>query len=166
MYNVICYTDGGCAPNPGIGGWGVKLMCPEINLSKELFGGCTLSTNNRMELTAAIKALESLNPSKISSVTLHTDSKYVTDAFNQKWIDGWVRSNWKNGTLLNLDLWQTLYSLTRQYTVTFVWVKGHNGDLNNEIVDKLCANGRASAIYPDAGYQPPKKTDQQTALAL
>lgn len=171
MHDVICYTDGGCAPtNPGIGGWGIIMTCPDLGIRKDMSGGVTLTTNNRMELTAAIKALESVNANRVSSITICTDSKYVTEAFNQRWIYGWVNSNWKNGNLLNLDLWQHLYTLTQKLmqtvTIKFVWVKGHNGHEMNEAVDKLCAVGRASATESDPGYNPPKKQPNQTELAL
>ena len=129
------YTDGACRGNPGPGGWGSVLAYGRYE--KELSGGERETTNNRMELTAAIEGLSALKePCK---VTLYSDSKYLVDAFLQDWVEGWRAKGWRRGReeLKNPDLWEKLYNLTRTHDVTFVWVKGHAGHNYNERCDKL-----------------------------
>ena len=136
MKEVEIYTDGACRGNPGRGGWGAILVYGKHERS--LSGGEPSTTNNRMELMAAISGLEALKePCK---VTLYSDSKYLTDAFNQNWIDTWLRKNWKtagNSPVKNVDLWQRLLNAKELHNVTFVWVKGHDGHPENERCDKL-----------------------------
>ena len=133
---VSIYTDGACSGNPGPGGWGAILRCD--GKEKELSGGEKETTNNRMELTAVIMALKALKyPCK---VTVTTDSKYVCDAINQKWVFGWRDNGWRKKDkkpALNPDLWQALLGLLEIHDVEFLWVKGHNDHPENERCDKL-----------------------------
>ncbi len=135
MKEVSIYTDGACRGNPGAGGYGVVLVYGKYE--RELSGGERDTTNNRMELMAAIKGLEALRES--CSVTLYSDSKYLVDAFDKEWVVSWERAGWRRGReeLKNPDLWQRLVELTRMHEVKFVWVKGHNGHDYNERCDKL-----------------------------
>lgn len=131
MKEVNLYTDGACRGNPGRGGWGAILVYGKYE--KEMSGGERETTNNRMELMAAIEGLAALRePCK---VTLYSDSKYLTDAFLLEWIVSWERSGFAK--VKNPDLWQRLLPLTRTHEVTFVWVKGHNGHPYNERCDAL-----------------------------
>lgn len=143
MKEVQLYTDGACRGNPGRGGWGAILVYGKYE--KELSGGEVETTNNRMELMAAIAGLEALKES--CSVTLYSDSKYLVDAFLLGWVEAWREKGWTRGKdeLKNPDLWERLYDLTKKHTVTFVWVKGHNGHDYNERCDAL-ATGFADAL--------------------
>lgn len=140
--HVDIYTDGAARGNPdGPGGYGTVLVCRDGSNKehiKELSEGFIKTTNNRMELLAAIVGLEELRfPCE---VTLTSDSKYLTDAFNQKWIDGWQKNGWKNGKkepVKNKDLWERLLKAMEGHRVEFVWVKGHNGHPMNERCDEL-----------------------------
>ena len=136
MKTIEIFTDGACSGNPGPGGWAAILRFNGIE--KELSGGEKDTTNNRMELTAVIKALEALRYP--CNVKLTTDSKYVCDAINQKWVYGWRDNNWRKKNkkpALNPDLWQQLQSLLEKHNVEFIWVKGHNDHPENERCDKL-----------------------------
>ena len=140
---VDVYTDGACKGNPGPGGWGVLLRWN--GHEKELFGGEPHTTNNRMELRAVIEALAALK--RDSSVRLHTDSKYVLDGITT-WIHNWKKRGWKTADkkpVKNVDLWQQLDALARQYTITWVWVKGHAGHDGNERADALANRGVVAA---------------------
>ena len=130
------YTDGSSLGNPGPGGFGIVLMSGPYR--KELSAGFRLTTNNRMELMAAIVGLEALN--RPCEVELYSDSKYLTDAFNQHWIDNWVKNNWKrgkSGPVKNIDLWERLLKAKAPHRVNFIWVKGHAGHPQNERCDQL-----------------------------
>ena len=136
MKQVTIYTDGACSGNPGAGGWGAILMFN--GREKEISGGKRETTNNRMELMAVIAGLEALN--RPCQVDLFSDSKYVVDAFNQHWVDGWVRKGWKRGKnepVKNVDLWKRLLQAKAPHAVKFVWVKGHAGHPQNERCDEL-----------------------------
>lgn len=135
MKNVTIYTDGACSGNPGVGGWGAILFYNEYK--KEISGYSELTTNNRMELTAAIKALELLKEKCV--VELYSDSAYLVNAFNEKWIFGWKKKNWKKGNddIPNADLWQTLFSLYYKHEISFIKVKGHADNEFNNLCDKL-----------------------------
>ncbi len=136
MDKIVIYTDGGCRGNPGIGGWGVWLRYGKHE--KKLKGAKADTTNNQMELTAAIKALEAIK-SKTIAIELYTDSKYVMNGINE-WIDNWKAKGWKTASkkpVKNLALWQQLDSLNLQHNVSWHWVKGHSGDVGNEIADAL-----------------------------
>ena len=136
---IEIWTDGACSGNPGPGGWGALMISGEHE--KELFGGEAETTNNRMEMMAAIQALSALKgPSK---VRLHTDSTYLKDGLT-KWIHGWKRNGWKTATkkpVKNKDLWQMLEEATRRHDIEWVWVKGHAGDPGNERADELARAG-------------------------
>lgn len=132
MKEVQIYTDGACRGNPGRGGWGAILVYGRFE--RELSGGESETTNNRMELTAAIEGLAALKEPCI--VTLYSDSKYLVDAYNEGWVYNWHRNNWQKG-LKNPDLWERLFALTVTHRVKFVWVKGHNGHDYNERCDRL-----------------------------
>ena len=145
MKKVEIFTDGACSGNPGPGGWGAILRCD--GKEKELSGGEEETTNNRMELTAVIMALKALKYP--CEVTVTTDSKYVCDAINQKWVFGWRDNNWKKKDkkpALNPDLWQELLDLLEKHQVTFCWVKGHNDHPENERCDKLAVNEYAKYL--------------------
>ncbi len=132
---VVIYTDGGCQGNPGVGGWGVVLRYK--TLRKEFSGGSPATTNNRMELTAAIESLKALT--KPCEVALHTDSEYVRNGIT-KWLAGWKRNGWKTSTkqpVKNADLWRELDSHTARHAVSWKWVKGHAGVPDNEVCDQL-----------------------------
>ena len=129
------FTDGACRGNPGPGGWGVILSYQDKE--KKLKGYEALTTNNRMELTAAIEGLRSLKRS--CDVNLNTDSKYVLQGISQ-WIDNWKKNGWKTAgrqPVKNVDLWQELERLNSQHRVNWLWVKGHSGVAGNEIADQL-----------------------------
>ncbi|WP_215747657.1 ribonuclease HI [Gluconobacter sp. P1C6_b] len=137
---VEIWTDGGCKPNPGPGGWGALLVCR--GQEKELLGGDPETTNNRMELTAAAEALEALKRPCI--VTLHTDSEYLRNGIT-RWHTGWVRRKWRNAAgdpVANMDLWQRILKAAKPHEIDWLWVKGHSGDENNERVDQLATRGR------------------------
>ena len=135
MKEVEIYTDGACRGNPGRGGYGTILVFGKYE--REISGGEPVTTNNRMELMAAIVGLEALK--EPCAVTLYSDSKYLVDAFLLGWVESWRAHGWKRGKdeLKNPDLWERLYALTQQHSVTFVWVKGHNGHKYNERCDAL-----------------------------
>lgn len=136
MKQIEIYTDGACSGNPGPGGWGAVLVYN--GKEKELSGSEKNTTNNRMELTAVIMALNALN--QPCEVKLTTDSKYVCDAINNSWVYSWRKNGWKKSDkkpALNVDLWKELLSLLEKHEVEFIWVKGHNGHKYNEICDAL-----------------------------
>jgi ribonuclease HI len=139
---VIIYTDGACKGNPGPGGWGVMLSYKGI--VKELFGGDPDTTNNRMELMAAIQALETL--SKPCSVKLNIDSKYVLQGITE-WMSNWKKRGWKTASktpVKNEDLWRRLDTAIQRHDIEWIWVKGHSGDKNNDRADELANLGIAS----------------------
>jgi ribonuclease HI len=136
---VEIYTDGACSGNPGPGGWGVIIRWGEHE--KELYGGEVETTNNRMELMAAIQGLESLT--RNVTATLYTDSKYVKDGITQ-WIANWKRNGWKTSAkkpVKNIDLWQRLDAALARHAVEWQWVKGHAGHIDNERADELARRG-------------------------
>lgn len=139
MDKVDIYSDGACRGNPGPGGWGVLLRADQHQ--KELYGGEHETTNNRMELMAAISGLESLKRS--CQVKLTTDSVYVKDGIT-KWLPGWKSRGWKTANkkkVKNQDLWQRLEAAAAQHEVEWHWVKGHSGHVENEIADQLANRG-------------------------
>lgn len=136
LKKVEIFTDGACSGNPGPGGWGVILKYN--GAVKELSGGEANTTNNRMELTAAISGLEALKEK--CRVTLYSDSKYLIDAIEKGWAVKWRENNWmrtKKDAALNVDLWERLLALLNCHEVSFVWVKGHAGHAENERCDNL-----------------------------
>ncbi len=136
MPQVTIYTDGGADPNPGTGGWAAILIDPVSNKTRELSGGEPKTTNNRMELTAAIRGLEALKqPCKVRMIT---DSQYLRKGVTL-WLKGWIANGWKrkDGQLLNVDLWRRLAELIKEHHIKWDWVKGHAGDRWNERADEL-----------------------------
>jgi ribonuclease HI len=142
---VKIFTDGAARGNPhGPGGYGAVLQYVDSRgelHEREYSQGYKRTTNNRMELMAAIVALEALN--RPCEVELYSDSKYLTDAFNQKWIDGWIRKGWKRGKnepVKNVDLWKRLLKAAKPHSIRFIWVKGHDGHPENERCDRLATS--------------------------
>jgi ribonuclease HI len=144
--SVEIYTDGACVPNPGPGGWGAVLRWGTAE--KDLCGGeASSTTNNRMELMAPIRALETLNRAPLT-VALYTDSTYVRNGI-MKWLPGWKRNGWLTAAkqpVKNVDLWQRLDAAVSRHDVTWHWVKGHNGHPENERADRLAARGLKEAL--------------------
>jgi ribonuclease HI len=137
---IVIYTDGGCQPNPGAGGWAALLIYGEQQ--KELMGGAPNTTNNQMELTAAIMALETLT--RPCEVELYTDSEYLKNGITS-WITNWKRKGWKNSSgepVKNRDLWERLDSATQRHRIRWMWVKGHANNIYNERVDQLATQAR------------------------
>ena len=152
MRKVTIYTDGAARGNPdGPGGYGTVMEYVDSKgemHTKELSQGYEKTTNNRMELMAVIAGLEALN--RPCQVDLFSDSKYVVDAFNQKWIDGWIKKNWnrgKSGPVKNIDLWKRLLKAKEIHQVTFHWVKGHDGHPQNERCDELATTAADSGNW-------------------
>ena len=144
MKQVIIYTDGACRGNPGPGGWGALIKFDSAE--KEIFGGQTDTTNNQMELSAAIEGLAILK--EPCSVELFTDSKYVMDGITQ-WIQNWKKNNWRTAAkkdVKNKELWQKLDQLISHHQVQWHWVKGHCGDAGNETADLLANKGIDSIL--------------------
>ena len=148
MKTVNIYTDGACKGNPGAGGWAAILECD--GREKELFGGEKNTTNNRMELTAAIEGLKALN--KQCRVVLYSDSQYLVNAINKGWLANWKSKGWRKADksqVLNDDLWKELDSLLSKYEVEFIWVRGNDGHAYNERCDAL-ASGYAEKLNENA----------------
>lgn len=151
---IIIHTDGACAGNPGPGGFAAIIENPKYG-ELVITGGDPRTTNNRMELSAVIEALKAVNSAgkdRSPAVTVRSDSKYITDCFNQDWIAGWKRNGWrtaKKQPVLNQDLWEELLAETKGRSVSWEWVKGHNGDPMNERCDRM-----AVAQAQAAGSQP------------
>src|SRR6201994_1991948 len=137
---VEIWTDGGCKPNPGPGGWAAILRFRGVE--RELSGAEPATTNNRMELTAAMMALEALK--RPCHVVLHTDSEYLRNGIT-RWHTGWVRKNWKNAAgdpVANMDLWRRILDAAARHTIEWKWVRGHSGDEMNERADRLATAAR------------------------
>ena len=140
---VTIYTDGACSPNPGVGGWGAVLISNRHNLRKEISGSASASTNNRMEMTAAIKALQLLKKSCI--VELFTDSSYLQNAFEKKWLNNWQNNGWQSKAkkvVANKDLWLQLLELSQKHEVSWHWIKAHSGNTENDRCDELAVLAR------------------------
>ena len=135
MKQLTIHTDGACSGNPGPGGWAAVLSYNGAR--KEIGGGCELTTNNRMELTAVIKALEALK--EPCGVRLYSDSSYVCDSINKRWAFNWERNGWmrKSEQVPNADLWIELLELLKKHDVAFLWVRGHAENMENERCDEL-----------------------------
>lgn len=155
--HIKLYTDGAARGNPdGPGGYGAVLEYVDTKGQlhiKELSQGYKKTTNNRMELMAVISGLEALN--RPCQVDVYSDSKYVVDAFNQHWVDSWIKKNWKRGKnepVKNVDLWKRLMAVKARHDVTFHWVKGHDGHLQNERCDELATTAAdGNALIVDEG---------------
>jgi ribonuclease HI len=150
---VTIYTDGACEPNPGPGGYAAVLIHPKSR--KEISGGFRRTTNNRMEMLAAIKALEFLN--QPCAITVFSDSKYLVDSIQLGWAARWKKKNWwrtNQERAENFDLWDRLLNLCAEHQVTFQWVRGHAGNIENERCDQLsCAAIKAPNLEIDQGYE-------------
>lgn len=145
---ITIYTDGAAQGNPGRGGYGVVLLSPPYR--KELSEGFRLTTNNRMELLAVIKGLEALKVEGCD-VTIYSDSRYVVDAVTKGWVFGWEKKGFKEKK--NPDLWQRFLKIYRRHNVRFVWVKGHDGNTENERCDRLAVAAANQPNLPDdTGY--------------
>ena len=156
MSSIVIYTDGACSGNPGPGGWGVHILPNAIVGAQDLCDGEIMTTNNRMELMAAIQGLEAVPAG--SPVVIWTDSQYVKDGIT-KWIPGWMRNGWRTADkkpVKNQDLWQRLHALTQTRVVTWEWVRGHNGNAGNERADQLSRDGQAKALARSRGEQVPE----------
>ncbi len=159
MQEVQIFSDGSARGNPGNGGFGALLRFTDVQgevHERELSAGYALTTNNRMELLGVIRALQALkHPCK---VRVQTDSRYVVDAFNKHWIEGWQRRGWKNAKkdpVANRDLWEELLSAMQGHEVTFSWIKGHAGHPENERCDALAtAAADGGDLLADEGYRP------------
>lgn len=146
-FDVVIYTDGACSGNPGAGGWGAVLMYGDY--SKEISGYDESTTNNKMELTAVIKALQMLR--KKCNVKLYSDSAYVVNAINEKWLDSWKSNSWKGADkkpVKNQELWQELDNLLNQHSVEFIKVKGHADNKYNNRCDELATGEIAKNAKP------------------
>jgi len=152
MRKVVIHTDGGCKGNPGPGGYGVILESGKHR--KELAAAYRMTTNNRMELRAAIAGLENLR--EPCEVTLFSDSKYLVDAINSRWIEGWQRKNWINSKkepVKNRDLWERLIAAMAPHKIHWKWVKGHAGHPDNERCDELANEAIAGGkLLVDEGF--------------
>lgn len=141
---ITIYTDGACSGNPGVGGYGTILVYNDVNGNvheKELSEGYSLTTNNQMELLAVITGLEALK--KECRVTIYSDSKYVVDAINNNWLDGWIKKGWKTSgksPVKNIELWKRFLRAAQKHEIKFIWVKGHAGHEYNERCDKLAVS--------------------------
>lgn len=155
---ISIYTDGSSRGNPGPGGYGVLLESG--NHSKRLAGGFANTTNNRMELMAVIVGLEAIK-AKNADITIYSDSTYVIKALNEGWLKRWESKGFKK--VKNPDLWTRFLEIYSKHNVSFVWVKGHSGHLQNEICDKLATNASSNPNLPqDEGYSPDSDATVQT----
>ncbi|MCX7816840.1 MAG: ribonuclease HI [Syntrophales bacterium] len=152
LKEVVMYTDGACLGNPGRGGYGVVLLYGKFR--KEISGGYRLTTNNRMELMAVISGLMQLK--EPCRVTVYVDSQYVVNAVNKGWVKNWKKNGWKrsgNKKVANVDLWEKLLKLCERHEVSFVWLKGHDGDPHNERCDELSREAAMKNNLPeDPGF--------------
>ena len=148
MKKVVIYTDGACSGNPGPGGYGVILRYGDQ--VKEFFGGFRKTTNNRMEILAAIVGLESL--SERCQVELYSDSKYLVDSITKRWVYRWKANGWKRNQkerALNVDLWERMVELCQKHSVEFRWVRGHDGEEDNEKCDELAVQASKDSNLPE-----------------
>ena len=151
LSEVIIYTDGACAPNPGNGGWAAVLISKKSNARKEISGAEENTTNNRMELLAAVKALKALKYG--CHVELHTDSKYLQNAFVRNWIGTWQKNGWKTKNkkeVANQDLWKELLQYAHLHQIQWKWVKGHSLDVENNRCDELAVLARKNLVKTQA----------------
>ncbi len=153
MKHILIHTDGSCLGNPGRGGWAALLSCGEEN-TRALSGGYALTTNNRMEIMAAVAALEALE--EPCEVKLVTDSQYLRHAVEKNWLGGWIRNGWITAAkkpVKNQDLWKRLQRQLKRHRVRFSWVKGHAGHAENELCDKLAREQAERTDTPeDKGF--------------
>ena len=156
MKKVIIHTDGSCLGNPGPGGWAAILQLEGTDHRRELAGGHARTTNNRMEILAVLEALRALK--EPCAVSLFTDSQYVRNAVEKKWLAAWQRQGWRKADkkpVKNGDLWQALLPLLERHQVRFFWLRGHAGHAENERCDQLAREQAARPdLEPDSGYEP------------
>lgn len=159
MSKILIYTDGACTGNPGLGGYGIVMELENSTYKKEISEGYRLTTNNRMELLAVIVGLEQIKIPK-SKVVVVSDSKYVVDAVNLKWIFGWVKKKFKD--VKNPDLWKRFLAIYNQHEVTLQWIKGHNLHQQNERCDFLAvqATRKPNLLIDDEYEKNQKKTNK------
>ena len=152
-HQLIIYTDGAARGNPGPGGYGVVMMWGDKR--KEISAGYRLTTNNRMELLAVITALESLTKKNIP-LTIYTDSQYIVNSVEKKWLDNWIKTDFKGGKK-NKDLWLRFYKLAKDYTIKFVWVRGHaDNPFNNRCDELATVAADGNHLLTDEGYEQEK----------
>ena len=153
---VHIYTDGACSGNPGNGGYGIVMEWVGKPYKKEFSAGYRLTTNNRMELLAVIVAIEMLKTDNVD-VTVYSDSKYVVDAVEKKWVFGWQKKGFKDKK--NVDLWKRFLNIFPKHNIKFIWIKGHNDHLQNERCDRLAvAASQQEKLLTDKGFeQKPKE---------
>lgn len=159
---LTIYTDGSCNPNPGAGGWGYAIF-EDGRAPIEVFGGELKTTNNQMELAAAVMALQALESR--AEVTIYTDSQYVRKGITS-WIKGWKRNGWLTASrqpVKNQELWQALEKVCANHLITWKWVKGHNGSAGNELADRLAAQGREK-VLTDGNSKPVGIPDSKKPL--
>lgn len=157
MAKIIIYTDGSALGNPGPGGYGIVLISGGFR--KELLQGYKLTTNNRMELLAVIVALETLKVEN-SDVTIYSDSKYVVDAVEKKWVFSWKSKGFKNKK--NPDLWLRFLNIYEKHNISFIWVKGHSNNKENEVCDKLAvAAANSKNLFIDEYYENLKSVENE-----
>lgn len=153
MKKVEIYTDGACSGNPGPGGFGAIMIYKKFR--REISRGFKLTTNSRMEVMAVIAALECLKEPCV--VDLYSDSKYVVDAVNKKWLENWERCNWKRKgapEVLNVDLWIKLLNLIKKHSIRFIWIKGHNRHIENQRCDFLARQAiKSGNLETDSNYK-------------
>ena len=149
--DIIIYTDGSSRGNPGPGGYGIVMIEPKSNYLKELSCGYKKTTNNRMELMAVIVALEKIKVEN-QQVNIYTDSKYVSDAVEKKWLFNWEKKDFKSKK--NPDLWKRFLKIYKKHNVSFFWVKGHSNNLYNERCDRLAVEAsKNNDLFEDLGYE-------------
>lgn len=151
--NITIYTDGCSKGNPGVGGYGAVIIFNEDKIV-ELKQGYRLTTNNRMELLAVLEALKHLD--KSYKINLYSDSKYIVDAFNEHWVDNWIRENFRLGKkdeVKNIDLWKALLLEVKKHDICFNWVKGHSNVKYNERCDELSNESLKGELLPDFFYE-------------
>lgn len=152
QFNVTVFTDGSCLGNPGPGGWAAILRCN--GQEREMAGGYALTTNNRMEILAVLEALETLR--ETCTIELFTDSQYVRNAVEKKWLASWQRNGWKTADkkpVKNRDLWERLVPHLKRHTISFRWVRGHSGHPENERCDVLArSQAERSGLPADPGF--------------
>jgi len=158
---INIYTDGSCLKNPGKGGWGIVVILPDGNV-EEYSKGYEHTTNSRMEMIAMYMALKFAEKHSRDKANIHSDSNFIVEAFNKKWLDGWVKKGWKkakNEPVANADIWKKIYPLYTKLNVNFIKVKAHSGIEYNEQVDELArAAAMGSDLVADAGYIPNDNT--------
>lgn len=166
MKQITMYTDGSCLGNPGPGGWAAILRLDGTDTRKELCGGARLTTNNRMEMLSVIMALEALK--EPCQVQLHTDSRYVCDAVNRGWLQGWRRRGWIKADrkpVKNVDLWERMLPLLERHQVEFHWLRGHAGHPENERCDELARTCAARPDLPEDGGFTPDSVEEEAPAA-